>query len=164
MIALSPDGYGAIDHHTGEIHDFQSLAAQLPWRDNSLAPHEPRMPAHQYIVVNGLGPGEKEVARMLAFVIDNHRESYLAYFRGYRFATRYLETGDGLRYWESRLRRVWFLNRCRLDSCEPPRRLDEGAKPIPPEEWGARYPYWPQGSAYGDWKHEQGRWVFYPEP
>ena len=159
--ALAPRGYGAVDRRTEQIHTFQSLAAQLPWRDNSLAPHEPRMPPHQYVVVNNLSPGEQDVCRMLEFVIDNHSESYLAYFRGYMTPTRYLEV-DGLRYWRSRTR-VWFVNRARLDSVEPPRRVDEGAKPIPPEQWGAKYPYWPQGSGYGEWKRQQGRWVFHEE-
>lgn len=68
-----------------------------------------------------------------------------------------------MRYWRTRHGRVAAVNRCRLDSTEPPRRVDEGGKPIPPGEWDARYPYWPQGSGYGDWKWEDGRWVFYSE-
>jgi len=122
------------------IAEFHEAAARLPWRDSVLAPQEPRMPAHQYVVVES---AVLDDCRVLEFVIDHHPEAYSAYFRGYQRPWRYLEVG-GLRYWRSRLNGRWFVNRCRLDSCEPPRRVDQGARPIPPEEWGAK-PWWPQG-------------------
>ncbi len=53
-------------------------------------------------------------------------DSFLAYFRGYQRPNRYWEAPDGLRYWRTRFE----LNRCTLDSVEPPRRVDQGAKPI----------------------------------
>jgi hypothetical protein len=100
------------------------------------------MPPHQYVVVGELEGAALEACRTLECLIDTHPGAYLAYFRGYQHPTRYLEAG-GLRYWRSRLRGRWFLNRARLDSCESPRRVDQGAKPIAPEEWGANPPWWP---------------------
>jgi hypothetical protein len=160
---LVSGGYAARDVRTGEVHEFGELAALLPWRDNVLAPHEPRMPPHQYVVVEDLGDDELAACRMLELLIDDHPESFLAYFRGYRTPFRYLEIGDGHRYWRSRIRATSFVNRCRLDSSESPRRVDEGAEPIPRGEWGAKYPYWPRGSGYGEWEREGGSWVFRPE-
>ena len=128
--------------------DIEELAEKLPWRNNVLAPREPRMPPHQYVVVDDLERPELEACRLLESIIDEHPEAYLAYFRGYQHPTRYLEVGD-LRYWRSRARGKWFVNRARLDSCEPPRRVDQGARPIPPEEWGAKHPWWPQGVGSG---------------
>jgi hypothetical protein len=143
--------------------EFQHAVSLVPWRDNQLAPHEPRMPPHQYcIVAGGLTDEQLAACRLVESAIDNHPESYLAYWRGYQSPQRYLQR-DGMRYWHSRHGRVRAVNRCRLDSTEPPRRVDEGGKQIPPEEWGSRYPYWPQGSGYGDWKREEGGWVFYSE-
>jgi hypothetical protein len=95
-----PPGHGAIVVATGERHELEDVAALLPWRDNVLAPHEPRMPAHQYVVVES---AVQEDCRVLEFIIDHHAETYAAYFRGYQHPTRYLEVG-GLRYWRSRLR------------------------------------------------------------
>ena len=161
-IALAPDGYAAIDSATGKLHEFSELADKLRWRWIDSIPGELRqIPPHQYVDGHKLRPEEVPVARMLEFVINNHPESYLAYFRGYQQYNRYLEIGDGWRYWV-----VFFgaslPHRQRLDASEPPRRLDEGATPIPPEEWGAN-PWWPQGSGWGKWRKEQGKWVLHPE-
>ena len=161
-IALAPHGYAAIDAATGKRHEFADLANKLRWRWNDFIPGERcQMPPHQYVDGHTLRPDEIPVARMLEFVIDHHPESYLAYFRGYQQHNRYLEIGDGWRYW-----RVWLGASCphrqRLDASETPRRLDEGARPIPPEEWGAEH-WWPQGSGYGDWKRERGEWVLHPK-
>jgi hypothetical protein len=153
-MALSPRGYAAIAVDSGEVYEFDEAAARLPWRNNVLAPHEPRMPAHQYVVVQS---AVLEDCRILEFIIDHHPETYSAYFRGYQHPTHYLEVG-GLRYWRSSLNRRWFVNRCRPDSCEPPRRVDQGARPIPPEEWGAKYPSWPQGSGSGAERTSSGEW------
>src|SRR5215213_9239315 len=155
-IELAPGGYAVFDVSTGDRHEFAELPDKLPWRWNDFPPHEPRMPPHQYVDGHHLGPEEAPVARMLEFIIAKHPESYTAYFRGYQSATRYLEIGDGWRYW-----RVWiggasFPHRQRLDAAEPPRRVDEGAKKIPPERYGAQHPYWPSG--YGEWKKEEGEW------
>ena len=131
------------------MNEVADLAEKLPWRNNVLAPREPRMPPHQYVVLGDLNGPELEACRLLEGIIDHHPEAYLAYFRGYQHATRYLEAGD-LRYWRSRLRGKWFVNRARVDSCEAPRRVDQGAGPITPEEWGAKHPWWPQGSGYDE--------------
>jgi hypothetical protein len=120
------------------------------------------MPPHQYVLVGGLPNAQLEACHMLEFIVDRHPEAYLAYFRGYQHPTRYLEFG-GFRYWRSRQPDRSFLNRARLDSCEPPRRVSDGARPIPPEQWGAKYPWWPQGSGYGEWRREGAEWVFHPE-
>lgn len=162
-IALAPHRYAAIDTATGKRHEFADLANKLRWRWNDFIPGELRqMPPHQYVDGHKLRPDEVPVAAMLAYVIAHHPESYRAYFRAYKRPTRYLEAGAGWRYWVA-----WFgasfPHRQRLDACEPPRRVDEGAKPIPLEEWGASKPWWPQGSGYGKWKKERGEWVFYPE-
>ena len=159
-LALAPEGYAAIDVRSGELHELSQLAARLPWRDSVLAPQEPRMPAHQYVVVERT---VLEDCRVLEFIIDHHPETYAAYFRGYQHPTRYLEVG-WLRYWRTRLNKTSFVNRARLDSCEPPRRVDQGARPIPPEEWAAK-PWFPQGSGYGEWKRgKRGELVFVPAP
>jgi len=60
---------------------------------------------------------------------------------------QYWEAGDGYRYWFTKLRGALMLNRCTLDSVEPPRRKDQGAKPIKPKDWGAP-PWLPQGSGW----------------
>jgi hypothetical protein len=121
QLAIARTKYAVVDLGSGEVHEFSEVAARLPWRDNSLAPHEPRMPPHQYLLVRDLRNAQLEACHMLEFIIDRHPEAYLAYFRGYQHPTRYLEV-RGFRYWRSRLQGCWFLNRARLDSCEPPRR------------------------------------------
>src|SRR4051812_13402241 len=56
------------------IADFESIAARLPWQDSSLAPHEPRVPAHQYVVVPGLGQRGLQACRMFDLIVDEHPE------------------------------------------------------------------------------------------
>lgn len=62
----------------------------------------------------------------LDVMIRDSPDSYLAYFRGYQRPNRYWDGPDGLPYWPTRFE----LNRCRPDSVEPLRRVDEGATPI----------------------------------
>lgn len=146
--------------YQGREYDFEWAISRLPWRHNDLAPHEPRMPPHEY-VLKDVDADWLPAYEMAYVMITQSPESYLAYFRAYQNPMRYLEVGD-YRYWPTGLgRKRLFLNRCLLDSVEPPRRVDEGARPIPLGEWGAELPYWPQGSGYGVWRWE-GRWVFYP--
>jgi hypothetical protein len=76
------------------------------------------------------------VERMLR--ADN-RETYRAYFRGYPSPNRYWDAPDGQRYWLT----MYMINRCEPDSVEPPRRVDEGAKPI--VNWDGP-PHAPNGS------------------
>jgi hypothetical protein len=65
--------------------------------------------------------------------------SFLAYFRGYQRPNRYWVGPDSLRYWRTRFE----LNRCTLDSVEMPRRVDEGATPVP--NWDGP-PFAPNGT------------------
>ncbi|MBD0330653.1 MAG: hypothetical protein ICV64_11195 [Thermoleophilia bacterium] len=157
------DGYAATDTATGKGREFPELADKLPWRWIDSPPHEPRMPPHQYVDGYKLTRDELPMARMLESVIDHHPESYLAYFRGYQQYNRYLEIGDGWRYWRAFFGGRSFPHRQRLDASERPRRVDECARPIPPDVWGAKYPFWPQGSGYGEWKREGGKWNFHRE-
>jgi hypothetical protein len=126
------------------------------------------MPPHEYIVVANVAGQALRYFRIIEFIIDNHPETYAAYFRGYQYPLRYLDLGVGpneYRYWRTHLNKTWFVNRCRMDSVEPPRRVDRGAKPIPPEEWGAQYPWWPRNSGCGSWKEDRnGVWRFHREP
>ena len=83
-------------------------------------------------------------------MIRDSPDSYIAYFRGYQRPNRYWDGPDGLRYWRTRFE----LNRCTPDSVEPPRRVDEGARPIP--NWDGP-PWAPSGiglyvqEADGEW-------------
>lgn len=166
-LKLSPEGYGVIDLETGELHELSDLAERLHWRHSVVLPHEPRMPPHEYIVEAGLADDARRFCKMIEFIIDNHPQKYSAYFRGYQYPMRYLDVGTApsdYRYWRTRLNRTWFMNRCRLNSVEPPRRVDCGAKAIPLSEWGAKYRWWPRGAGWGEWKRgADGTWVFYPE-
>ena len=72
-IALAPSGYTAIN--TGKRHEFAELVDKLRWRWNDFAPHEPRMPPHQYVDGHKLHPHEEPIARMVEFVIANHPDS-----------------------------------------------------------------------------------------
>lgn len=133
---------------TGEEYDIAAVAARIPWvtaqtgRGSWDAP--PYMPPHQYVVFGRCDPVDWEV---LAFAIAKHPDSYRAYFRGYQSPTRYWEPGDRYRYWRTAWHGTQMLNRCMLDSVEPPRRVDQGAQPIKPQDWGAP-PWLPQGSGW----------------
>lgn len=157
-LEIATRGYAVINEATRELFELEDLVVALPWKHNELAPHEPRMPPHEYVLEDWCDP---VVYRRLEFLIRNHGESFDAYFRAYRRPNRYLEVG-AWRYWPTATESERFLNRCRLDAVEPPRRVDEGARPISLEEWGAELPYWPRGSGYGEWKREEGEWVFHP--
>jgi hypothetical protein len=147
--------YAAIDTETGEVHTLEEVVARLPWRANRLAPSEPRMPAHEYAVLVGHTAQEVRDWNVVAFLIDHHAAAYLAYFRLYQLATRYLDFEEH-RYWRCHIGARWFVNRAGFD--EPVRRVDEGARPIPGSGWGAKYPYYLQGraTANGPGKLEDG--------
>jgi hypothetical protein len=119
------------------------------------------MPAHQYVIFQ---PGEP-AAEVLLSELRDRPEAYDAYFRGYQRPMRYLEIG-GWRYWRtsSRLfgRLAHMLNRCTLDSVEPPRRVDQGAQPLP---WDGP-PWAPNGSAWppGYIEERPGQWVYHRDP
>jgi hypothetical protein len=70
---------------------------------------------------------------VLATRIRDDHDSYDAYFRGYAWPMHYFEF-EGHRYWPTYGEGTdAILNRCMLDSVEPLRGVDEGAKPV--EEW-----------------------------
>ncbi len=106
--------------HAGSGHAPNSDAiAALPWVDQ-LCP----LMRHQYAVLRK-SPAWAWYA--LDAMIRDSPDSHLAYFRGYQRPNRYWDGPDGLRYWRTRFE----LNRCPSDSVEPPRRVDQGAQPIP---------------------------------
>jgi hypothetical protein len=138
-----------VNSDTGEEYDVLAVAARLPWQaqrtgNSSWKDYPPYMPPHEYIVLGKCNYADWDV---LYFACTKHPASYRAYFRGYQSPMRYWEAGDGYRYWFTAPRGVSMLNRCTLDSVEPPRRVDQGAKPIKPEDWGAP-PWLPQGSGW----------------
>jgi hypothetical protein len=127
---------------------------QLPWRT---ALPGGGMPTHQYVVI---GASTLPASDVLGTAIRDHPASFDAYFRGYQRPMRYLELGDH-RYWRTSAGPTHMLNRCTLDSVEPPRRVADGARPLP---WvGPRWaPYgspWPPGYVRDD----DGRWVYRQE-
>jgi hypothetical protein len=164
-LELAPSGFAVTDLDTGKTHTVEEIAGKLPWRDSMPYPTEPKMPQHQYCVVNTLAGKPLYFARLLEFLIDKHPAGYRAYFRGYQSANRYLEIGttsSDYRYWRTSWRpATWFINRARLNSCEPPRRVDEGAKAIPLDDW-ASHPWYPRGY-WGEWRKRNGEWIFLPE-
>ena len=162
--------YNIKDLDSGRLFEWSTVVSGLPWRHNQLAPHEPRMPPHEYVLRDWCEGEQAVLYEVAGFVIDSSPKSYDAYFRAYQGPMKYMEVGTepgDFRYWRtSNLQpgggMKHFLNRCHLDSVEPPRRVDQGAKPIPLREWGTSEPYWPKGAGFGEWRHEQGQWVFYP--
>lgn len=127
-----------VDVDTGEMYDVAAAAARIPWVKFLGETVPPTMPAHWYVVLDRCAEVDWNV---LAFAIANHPESYLAYFRGYRTPNQYLELADGYRYWRTSLHGTHMLNRCTPDSCEPPRRVDQGARPE--TDWQGP-PWWPK--------------------
>lgn len=144
--------------------DVVDAATQLPWRSALVGDG---MPAHQYVVyltddAKGLPTGmdlaeAKAAVDVLLTTIRDDPNAYHAYFRGYRWPMRYLELPDGLPYWRTVLNGTHMLNRCTIDSVEPPRRVDQGAQPI---EWQGP-PWAPFGSPWPPGYEEvSGKWVY----
>jgi hypothetical protein len=134
-----------LDPETGVVivrWSLDEVVERIPWVLNPQL-EEWSMPVHKYVVYRKC-PVDLFVT--LLFAVRTHPKSYMAYFRGYQTPTRYLEFG-GNRYWESWGGSTQMLNTCTPDSVEPPRRVDQGARPIPPEEWRARR-YNKQGSGW----------------
>ncbi len=132
---------------------------RLPWRTALPADG---MAAHQYVIV-GKCPGDAWDA--LDGEIRDNPESYDAYFRGYPWPMHYWEF-EGHRYWRTSARRsVHMLNRCTLDSVEPPRRVDQGAEPVdwsgPP--WAPNGTAWPTGYVRGPGPAHYRGMVYDPE-
>lgn len=138
-----------LNSDTGEEYDVSKVAARLLWRaqlgaKSRCEDYPPYMPPHGYIVFEKCDYADWDV---LYFACMNHPASYRGYFRGYSSPMRYWEAGDGYRYWPSAHRGVMMLNRCTLDSVEPPRRVDQGARRIKPKDWGEP-PWLPQGNGW----------------
>ena len=151
-MAFIIEGDEVVEVSTGTRYDPARTACRLHWVE-ALAGGG--MPPHQYVV---FGYPPPQAVRVLLTVIKVR--GYNAYFRGYPSPMRYVELGDGLRYWRTVLNRTHMLNRCTLDSVEPPRRVDQGAKPIP---WDGP-PWAPYGSPWppGYVEDSPGRWVYRP--
>jgi hypothetical protein len=134
-----------VNSDTGEEYNVLAVAARLPWQPYKRVWKDspPYMPPHEFVVLGKCDYADWDV---LYYACTKHPKSYRAYFRGYQSPMQYLELGDGYRYWPTRLG-VMMLNRCTLDSVEPPRRVDQNGKPIKPEEWRAA-PWLPQGSGW----------------
>jgi hypothetical protein len=112
---------------------------RLPWKDAVLYP-----PPHQYVVLEWCDPDAWDV---LDTAIREQPDSFLAFFRGYQRPMRDWEF-EGRRYWRTSSTAygplTHMLNRCALDSVEPPRRVDDGAEPMP---WEGP-PWMPNGSPW----------------
>ena len=122
---------------------FGEAIAALPWVDQ-LCPFMP----HQYAIVS---KSPAWAWHALAAIIRFTPQRYRAYFRGYPSANWYWDAPDGLRYWRSG---GIELDRCRPDSVEPLRRVNEGATPTP--DWDG--PRWaPNGSGWYV-QDAKGRW------
>jgi len=149
-VELQLDGDEVLDVSTGQRHHPVEMAGQLKWV--SALPGS-GMPAHQYVVFGYPPPLPVQV---LLTVIK--ARGYNAYFRGYPSPMRYVELADNMRYWRTVLNRTHMLNRCTLDSVEPPRRVDQGAKRIP---WDGP-PWAPYGSPWppGYVEISPGEWVY----
>jgi hypothetical protein len=135
-----------VNAETGEEYDLITVAARLPWQAyrRMWKDYPPYMPPHEYVRLGKCNYTDWDV---LYFACTKHSESYRAYFRGYQSPMRYWEPGNGYRYWHTAPHGVSMLNRCTLDSVEPPRRVIKGEKPIKPKDWGAP-PWLPKGTGW----------------
>ena len=141
---IRPEDNAVVDS-SGVVYEIREAILAIPWVQArmyvSTSPHDyivqARCPVTPWAV--------------LSCAIARHPESYRAYWRGYRTANRYLDM-DGRRYWRTSAGGpggfVMMLNRSRLEDAEPPRRVDQGAKPAeswsgPPWELdGTPWPAW----------------------
>lgn len=127
----------------GAFVDVLDAIDALPWVQQ-LCPFM----RHEYAITNK-SPAWAWYA--LEAMIRLHPDSYRAYFRGYPYPNRYWEAPDGLRYWRGRFE----IDRATPDSVEPPRRVDQGAKPI--KDW-AGPPHAPVGYGHLYVQDVNGRW------
>ena len=138
----------------GTGYEVSWAIGKLPWRSSLPGSG---MPPHQYVV---FGEADPLAVNVLVCVIRESATAFNAFFRGYQYPMRYVEI-DGFRYWRTALHGTHMLNRCTLDSVEPPSRVDQGAKAM---EWkGPRWaPYgspWPPGYV----EVGPGQWVYRSE-
>ncbi len=135
---------GQIVDDDGQVYVLREAIEHIPW-----VTAKKYAPRHEYSI---LGRGPVLAWDVLACAIREHPDSYLGLFRGYLRAMRYLEIDDR-RYWRTSSANpggglTSMLNRCLLTDVEPPRRVDQGAKPI--SDWQG--PRWlPEGSAWPLW-------------
>jgi hypothetical protein len=115
----------------GREFDILEAIDALPWV-RQLCPLMP----HEYVV---LFKSPDWAWFALDAMVRGGPNSYRAHFRGYPSPNRYWQAPDALRYWRTGI----MLNRCKFDSVEPLRRVDEGAKPI--KGWDGP-PWAPNGS------------------
>ena len=133
---------GQVRDDAGRVYDVREAAHALPWQTALASSGSP----HQYCV---LRKSHIEAWVVLATAIALHPDAYMAYHLGYQKPMRYWEL-EGWRYWRTSAgggRSVTaMLNRCRLDS-DTPRRVDDGAVPIPWKgpPWLGRGSPWPPG-------------------
>jgi hypothetical protein len=162
VLTENPDDFTVVDQVTGELFHMRDAVAKLPWRSNIVPPDATpaqrrcHMPPHQYVAIVGLTEEQNRAAVVLEVILDNHPAAYLAYFRLYQSPMRYLEW-EGRRYFRTKLGPTWFVNRARFEDAEPPRRVDEGARPIPKSQWGAKHNWYVQGAGYGEWVWNRAR-------
>lgn len=134
---------GQIVSDDGQAYDVRESIESIPWVTATQYP-----PPHQYVIRERCPAVAWSV---LDAAIANHPDSYLAYFRGYQRPNRYWDF-DGRRYWRTSNAGpggvTHMLNRCLFSDAEPPRRVDQGAQPIP--DWEG--PPWElNGSPWPDW-------------
>ena len=134
---IDDDGL-VVSEDSGRKYDPMEAAQPLPWVDMTC----PFMP-HQY-VVKQRSPAQRFA--ILEAAIAQHPAGYDGYFRGYRSPNHYWDAPDGRRYWQTAARQrqglTIMLNRCD-QTFEPPRRVDQGAKPA--KKWDGP-PWAPSGN------------------
>jgi hypothetical protein len=152
---------------TGEVFDIRETILRIPW---TTATKYAASSPHQYVVQSRC---PSELWAVLACFIAKHPDGYEAYFRGYQRPMHYIEL-DQFRYWRTASGGfgggvTHMLNRCTFDSAEPPRRADQGAKPIPNWQgppWelnGTPWPDWYVRQPDGSYRYERDRDPYRPK-
>lgn len=124
MTAYQVIGPRTVRDDEGREHDFLDAVSKLHWVDQRC----PSMP-HQYVhkFNSPHGPADPVAYAVVEKMLGaKNPDTYTAYFRGGGSPNRYWEAPDGQRYWMT----FFMINRCWPHSVEPPRRVDQGAKPI----------------------------------
>ena len=96
--------YNIKDLDSGRLFEWPTVVSGLPWRHNQLAPHEPRMPPHEYVLRDWCEGEQAVLYEVAGFAIDSSPKSYDAYFRAYQRPMKYMEVGTepgDFRYWRT---------------------------------------------------------------